>query len=138
MTRHDASDLARIITTHFRNPLHADAYAAALIDYDRGPAEAAIRQLTRTEEHAPSIAKLHMAIRAQFRTDPTEIAGCAGCSGDGLVTVHLATCGIPFDQLDGRTMCLCNRFKPCRCRAGQVMANVYAKHGLGTAPDGAR
>jgi len=139
MIPQDASTIAVKLSQAWpRSSIATDVWEEELAPLDRGRAEETVRQLRRTEEHAPSIARFLSAYRNLAGTAPIEWI-CPTCNNDRWITDLLhpehngywtekvneegkPTRTMPVFKLkDGTpdpTECICNIMRPCpRCNA---------------------
>ncbi len=134
-----------------RSAVSAHSWAEELLELDKGRAEAAVRQLVRTAEHAPAIATFLAAYRNLASTAHPEFE-CRHCANSGWVTdtnhpAHWPGKHPQPDEIDesGRTIrhpgdipkipdyytrddgCLCNVSRPCSCEHGKRVEQNWKK-----------
>jgi len=139
MIKNDATFIAVKISQGWpRSAIATDVWEEELAELDKGRAEQTVRQLRRSDEHAPSIARFMQAYRdlAGSAHEPEWI--CPGCNNDRWITdlLHPEHNGYWRERLDdeGRArvsmpvlqgpngpepdICICNIMRPCpRCNA---------------------
>jgi hypothetical protein len=128
---HAAELAVKISQTWPRSSVATDVWEEELADLDRPRAEAALKQMRRTVEHAPSVAAFLSAYRAQSGTAGVYEWNCPKCANTGWVTDEQHPrhwTGRPEDMpkipphygpADG---CLCNVVTPCGCDHGKNAA----------------
>jgi hypothetical protein len=83
----EAEELGQKLATSFpRSSVSIHAWTEQLIECERGPAEAAVRNLIRTSEHPPTIAHFWTAYRGVHKPLNGDEIKCERCFDTGYVT----------------------------------------------------
>jgi len=112
-----------------RSSITADVWAGEFRSLDKPRAEEAVRQLRRTQEHAPSVASFY-AVYGRLAGSAQEGGTCDMCDNTGVITDtdhphhwpgRNGTLPLAID-VDGKPYCICNVARPCRCDHGKRAA----------------
>lgn len=125
MKLHEADAIAlRLRGAWPRSVIAPETWIAELTELDRARAEEACRQLVRSEEHAPSIARFLATYRNLAGTAPDD-QRCPECQNTGWVVdnnhpAHWRGTPDTIPKIPDHYLpddgCLCEAVRPCTCR----------------------